>query len=297
VKGNSNGWAAYRRLVAAGIPTTAQETTRAESNREQRWEQCRQMIATWATTPEATKAAGVKDTTENAAEAAYLKMSTRDKALVDPWLDLGNNYFDSLINSGVLSRTRNTNPEDRTRMSERGAREVFHDLSWQHKNVVGEWLVTNGNDLPDAILKSGVLGTGEPITPLDAWREELRAMDRQQTAHHEAAHSVAASALGLKVHSATIKEDGSGSCIHTLGTKLQNAIVIMAPELWIGRFMRDLFSHGPTGLKADHRALAEIGDTFILRTAMDHCMEILKQNREIVLETADRIARGNFRPW
>jgi hypothetical protein len=237
----------------------------------------------------------VNDTTEKVARKAYLQLSPRDKTDVDPWLDLGNSYFDSLINSGVLTKTR-TNPEDRTRMSSRGAREVFHDLPWQHKNIVGEWLAT-GHDLPDALLSSNVLGTGEPITPLDAWREELRANDRQQTAHHEAAHSVAAYALGLKVQSAKIKEDGSGSCIHTQGTKLQNAVVIMAPELWIGRFRRDLFPHGPTGLKADHRALAEIGDTFILRTAMDHCMEILKQNREIVLETADRIARGNFRPW
>jgi hypothetical protein len=142
-------------------------------------------------------------------------------------------------------------------MSSRGAREVFHDLPWQQKNVVGEWLAA-GHDLRSAIVRSNVLGTGEPITPLDAWREERWASDRQQTAEHESAHSVAASALGLKVQSAKIKEDGSGSCVHSNGTKLQNAIVIIAPELWIGRFRRDAFPHGPTGLKADHRALAEI---------------------------------------
>jgi hypothetical protein len=297
VKGNSNGWAAYRRLAAAGIPTTAQETTRAESNREQRWEACRQMIATWATTPEATKAAGMQDTTEKVAHAAYLKLSLRDKAAVDAWLDLGNSYFDALINSGVLTKIR-TNPDDRTGMSERGAREVFHDLSWQQKNVVGEWLAA-GHDLPDAILNANALGTGELVTPRDARRDRLRIADRQEAAEHESAHAVAAQALGLDVQSAKIAEDGSGECVHVKGTRLERAIVKMAGELFIDRFRKDVFPYGAKGLESDHRALAAIGDVFILRSAMDHCMAILKQNRAIVLATANQIEKYGqvVAPW
>jgi hypothetical protein len=240
----------------------------------------------------------VHDTTEKAAEAAYLKLSQRDKKAVDAWLDLGNNYFDSLLNSGVLSRTRDVNPENRTRMSERGAREVFHDLSWQQKNVVSEWLAA-GHDLPDAILNANALGTGELVTPRDARRDRLRIADRQEAAEHESAHAVAAQALGLDVQSAKIAEDGSGECVHVKGTRLERAIVKMAGELFIDRFRKDVFPYGAKGLEGDHRALAAIGDVFILRSAMDHCMAILKQNRAIVLATANQIEKYGqvVAPW
>jgi hypothetical protein len=182
--------------------------------------------------------------------------------------------------------------------SDLGAREVFLDLPWQHKDVVTAWLAL-GHHLRSAIVNSNVLGKGEPVTPRDARRAELRINDRREAAEHEAAHSVAASALGLKVESARIADDNSGSCVHVKGTKLDNAIVIMAPELWIDRFRRDQFPYGPTGLKADHRDLAEIGDVFILRAAMDHCMALLSQNRGFVLALSDQIEKFGYvvAPW
>ncbi|MBV9651688.1 MAG: hypothetical protein JO296_16345 [Pseudonocardiales bacterium] len=149
----------------------------------------------------------------------------------------------------------------------------------------------------DALLNSNALGKGELRTPRDARREELWKNDKRQAAEHESAHCVAAQALGLDVRYARIADDNSGTCVHVKGTKLQNAIVLMAPELWIDLFRKDQFPYGPTGLDNDHRRLAEIGDSFILREAMDHCIKILKQNRAIVLATADKIARyGYYRP-
>jgi hypothetical protein len=183
--------------------------------------------------------------------------------------------------------------------SGRAAAEIFYDLPWQSREVVREWLAI-GHDLRDALLSSNVLGSGPLVTPRDVRQEQLRKMDRRESAEHEASHAVAASALGLKVESAKINADGSGQCVFAKGgTKLQRAIVLMSPELWIERFRRDAFPYGAKGLKGDHRALAEISDAFILREAMDHSMAILKQNRAIVLATADKIERYGYVavPW
>ncbi len=183
--------------------------------------------------------------------------------------------------------------------SERAAWEVFYTLPAQARSVVREWLPLLGNNLRDSLLSSNVLGTGELVTPLDARRDQLRKNRKREAAEHESAHAVTARALGLEVQSARIADDNSGECVHVKGTKLQNAIVLMAPELWIGTFRRDAFPYGPTGLKADHRELAKISDVFILRQAMDHCMAILRENRALVLATSDQILKWGFvvDPW
>jgi len=183
--------------------------------------------------------------------------------------------------------------------SERAAREVFYDLPYEARAVVQEWLAT-GHDLRDALIRSNALGSGELRTPRDARREELWHHDQREACEHEASHAVAAQALGLDVRSAKINVDGSGVCTYAKGgTKLQQAIVLMAPSLWIGRFRSDVFPYGPKGLKSDHRKLAEISDEFIIREALGHCMEILKQNRAILLATADRLERYGsvLKPW
>jgi hypothetical protein len=176
---------------------------------------------------------------------------------------------------------------------------VFYELPAQARSVVREWLPFVGHDLRDALLSSNVLGTGELVTPKDKRRQDLRKNERRQAAEHEASHCVAARALGLDVHSARIADDNSGSCVHVKGTPLQNAIVLMAPELWIDRFRRDQFPYGPTGLKADHRELAAISDVFILRSAMDHCLALLRQNRALVMATSEQILKWGFvlDPW
>ncbi|MGH3573382.1 MAG: hypothetical protein ACRDUW_16355 [Pseudonocardiaceae bacterium] len=184
-------------------------------------------------------------------------------------------------------------------MNDRAAREIFADLPWQARDVIHEWLAT-GHDLRAALLNSNALGSGELITPRDARQQELRRMDRREASEHEASHAVAAHALGLPVTSATISAAGGGECKHAkAATKLQDAIIAVAPELWITRFRRDEFVYGAHGLKDDHRRLAAINDEVIIRQALNHCMEILRQNRAVILATADKLERDGavFKPW
>ncbi|MGH3422268.1 MAG: hypothetical protein ACRDOD_22055, partial [Streptosporangiaceae bacterium] len=57
--------------------------------------------------------------TERIARQAYEQLPARDKALVMSWRDLGNSWCDSLLNSGVLSRSgRRVRPDDAARAVE-----------------------------------------------------------------------------------------------------------------------------------------------------------------------------------
>src|SRR5262249_45674953 len=134
--------------------------------------------------------------------------------------------------------------------SERATRQVFHELPWQSRDVVREWLAV-GHSLRDALIRSNVLGSGPLLTPRDARQQELWANDKREACEHEASHAVAAHALGLAVNYARIGPDHSGICNFTRGTKLQNAIITMAPEIWLTYFRKDVFPYGPTGLKSD----------------------------------------------
>jgi hypothetical protein len=151
----------------------------------------------------------------------------------------------------------------------------------------------------DALLRSNALGPGDLVTVQDADHEERRIRDRRELAEHESAHGTVAAALGLRVKSLRIADDQfDGECAHVGGTPLENAIVTMAGELWVDKFRKAEFPYGPHGLQSDHEALSEIGDVLILRTALGHCMEILKQNRAIVLATADKVEKyGYIVPW
>jgi hypothetical protein len=175
--------------------------------------------------------------------------------------------------------------------AERAASDVFHDLPPESRDVIQEWL-SIGHNMRDAILRSNALGSGPLMTPRDAWKEDLRINGYREAAEHESNHAVVAYALGLNVKSAKISEDGEGECTYVKGTKLQRAIILMAPQLWIDRFCRDSFPYGAKGLKSDNRGLAEIGDVLILREAMDHCMAILRQNRALVLAANIRTAES-----
>lgn len=242
---------------------------------------------------------GAGRNTETIAHQAYRSLPAQDKALVDSWRDLGNSWFDSILNSGVLTRTK-TQKEQSIKVSPgRAEREVFTELPWQHKDLVREWLAA-GHDLHSALLNSNVLGQGEPISPREARRAAIRVNDQREAAEHEAAHATVAAALGLDVISAKVSEDGSGECVYAKGTKLETAIVRMAGELWIDQLRgKSEFPYGAKGLEGDHRALAEISDAFILRSAIIDCTAILAQNREIVLDTAAQILKYGqvVAPW
>jgi hypothetical protein len=151
----------------------------------------------------------------------------------------------------------------------------------------------------DALLKSNVLGVGEPMTPREARDKELETMHLREIAEHEAAHAVAAEALGFKVSSARMENENSGYCRYAKGgTTLEDAIITMAPEVWLTRFRRAEFPYGPRGLQPDHRELAKIGDRVLIREAYEHCRELLRQNSAFVLATADQIEKtGSFWGW
>ncbi len=177
--------------------------------------------------------------------------------------------------------------------SERRARQVYASLPRREKDVVREWLVT-GHGLLDAILNSNVLGSGQPITPRDARRKALYENDQRQAAEHESAHLCVAAAVGLDAKFATISPDGSGECgFGKGGTPIQRAATLMAPEIWINKFRRDSFPNGAKGLKGDHKALS-IYDVFVMRKAMDLCIDVLRDRRAIILAAADRIEKLGF---
>lgn len=174
--------------------------------------------------------------------------------------------------------------------AERAARQVYANLSSRESYVVREWLAT-GHNMRDAILASNALGTGELRTPADALREERYARDKRQASEHEAAHLCVASAVGLDAKYATISPDGSGECGFAKGgTPLQRATVLLAGEIWINKFRRDAFPNGAKGLKGDHKALS-IYDVFVMRRAMDLCIDVLRDRRAIILAAADRIEK------
>jgi hypothetical protein len=199
--------------------------------------------------------------------------------------------------------------------SEQIARKAFADLPARSRSVVLEWR-QRGVDWCTAMLSSNALGRGALITPDEAERQADRESfyqqllewqihlspptqesRRRESAEHEAAHTIVAQALGLPVRFTRIGADHSGSCVYTSGTELQNATVTVAGELWIDRFRGFEHPNGPTGCGGDRKVAAQV-DEFILRKARNDCMKLLKENRAIVLATADRIERDGFvLPW
>lgn len=180
-------------------------------------------------------------------------------------------------------------------MANRAAMELYLDLGWEAQEVVREWLAT-GHELVDALLQSNAMGTGDLITPRQARANESRTRNRRQTAEHEAAHATAALALGLQVRYAKIIDEGEGECSYIPGTQMENAISLIAPECWITQLRRDAFPYGATGLKCDHRKLADVslGDRVLLREAWGHTMEILRQNSAWLLATADSLEKYGY---
>lgn len=57
--------------------------------------------------------------TEQTAKAAYDKLAPRDKRVVLAWRELGNDWFTSVVNSGVLSDGRRVRPDEAARAQDR----------------------------------------------------------------------------------------------------------------------------------------------------------------------------------
>jgi hypothetical protein len=116
VRGTRDGWETYRRLRAAGVPTTAKT------------------------------AGGVTGSGDKIAHQIYLESPPRDKATVDSWRNLGNSWFDSVVNSGVLTTTRHAKPDKHRNANHREACE--HEAA--HQTVAQSFgLVSLANVFPD----------------------------------------------------------------------------------------------------------------------------------------------------
>lgn len=157
--------------------------------------------------------------TESIARAAYLELPAADQVLVNSWRRLGNSWFDSVVNSGVLASTgRRIRPEDaaRTREYDRLTELIAREQA-----------------------RIGLIG------------EEL---SRKEAAQHEAAHTIVAQSFGLEVRLAHIQPGGSGQCLYEPAkSSFQTAAISLAGELWIEVFGSRVFLSGPSGCEADRR--------------------------------------------
>ena len=194
--------------------------------------------------------------TEQTAKAYYEQLTPHDKWLVLSWRELGNDWATSVINSGVLTRSRRTTPTEAARV--------------RRSDEFEEILIQNY----------------QRTMPIDA------ASRRREAAEHEAAHSVVAQSLGVPVRLAHVLPDGSGECRHESGTPFQTATIALAGEIWIGTFRSLEFPRGPVGCIPDRRtALTALPDHFEFGKAYDRCFTILRENHAKVLELADQIDR------
>lgn len=121
--------------------------------------------------------------TERTAREAYQQLPARDKLLVQSWRALGNSWFDSVVNSGVLTQQRRIRPEEAARAEECGRLEQLFVKEQERRNLTGS------------------------------------ERSRLESAHHEAAHCIVAQSFGLKVKLAAIRSDNGGTCMFANWTR------------------------------------------------------------------------------
>ncbi|WP_326583331.1 hypothetical protein OG889_32780 [Streptomyces sp. NBC_00481] len=184
--------------------------------------------------------------------------------------------------------------------SEQVAREMYGQLSPRDRRAVDAWQDL-GNDLVTALLNSNALRAESPRrVPADDLADWARrslgtdpALVRQETAEHEAAHAVAARALGVRVFEVTIAEDGSGLTEHAKTTREANAVIAIAPQVWLGEFRAMVFPAGGRGCGDDTRKLARStgADAYNVGQARRRARLILGERRGEVLALAEQLAR------
>lgn len=178
---------------------------------------------------------------EQIAKAAYEKLAARDKRAVLAWRELGNDWFTSVVNSGVLSDGRRISPGEAALA---GERERFEEM----------------------LLASQL----RMMPPGETSRQ-------REAAEHEAAHAILAQSFGLDVKVAYTLPGGTGRCLYEAGSPFQTAAIALAGELWIGTFRALAFPRGATGCQDDRRrAIKACPDDWDRRKAYQHCHEVLK---------------------
>lgn len=203
--------------------------------------------------------------TERTAREAYERLTARDKMLVQSWRALGNDWFTSIVNSGVLSRSgRRVQPEEFALSEERNRIDQLIVAEQERRNLTGT------------------------------------ARARRESALHEAAHLIVAESFGLKVKLAAIRSDNGGECMYeSARTPFQTAAISLAGGCWIKVFCRDQFLGLANGCEADERMAVNAlrGDAFELDRAWHYAWQTLKDNEKVVRALGAQIEKdGHYLP-
>jgi hypothetical protein len=216
---------------------------------------------------------------EQRAKAAFDKLTVREQMTVLDWRELGNNWQDSLIGSGVLCESGNY----RLTATETARQQVYDQV---HSATVTRRLHNLQLLHPDE-------------TSL-----------RRETAEHEASHCVVAMSLGRNIRSVSIDDDdpSAGRCRYSkAGTPLETAIISVGPIVWLEQIRYREFRHllrGATGCESDlKRAQAAVGYDMQwgfgeLWKAFRQAHAILEDNFDAVMSVAEVLDReGSYVPY
>jgi hypothetical protein len=217
---------------------------------------------------------------EQRAKAAFDKLTIREQMTVLDWRELGNNWQDALIGSGVLCESGNR----RLTATEAVRQQVYDQV---HAATVERRLHNLQLLHPDE-------------TTL-----------RRETAEHESSHCVVAMSLGRSIRSVSINDDdpSAGRCKYSeaAGTPLETAVISVAPIVWLEQIRYREFRHlprGATGCENDlKRAHAAVGYDMQwgfgeLWKAFRQAHTILEDNFDAVMSVADVLDReGEYRPY
>ncbi|MQY13769.1 hypothetical protein SRB5_39210 [Streptomyces sp. RB5] len=175
---------------------------------------------------------------------------------------------------------------------------MYAALPVEDRRAVDAWRDL-GNDVVTSLLNAGVLRSGEtrrlPAGDTADWtRRSLgidKALIRQEAAEHEAAHAVAARALGVHVAEISITEDGSGSTSFETTSRKATAVIAVAPRVWVGEFRAVVFPNGARGSGRDEQLLARAtaADAYNVAEATRRARLILGGRRDEVLALARRL--------
>ncbi|MFM9595792.1 M50 family metallopeptidase [Streptomyces scabiei] len=185
--------------------------------------------------------------------------------------------------------------------SEQVAWEMYAKLSARDRRAVDAWRDL-GNDVVTSLLNADVLRSAAPTRfPVDDtadWARRSLGLDpalvRQEAAEHEAAHAVVARALGVHVREVTIAEDGSGATVYQETSREAEAVIAVAPQVWLGEFRALVFPAGSRGCSGDNRTLARStgADAYNVDQARRRARLILGEQRGEVLELARQLAKS-----
>jgi hypothetical protein len=212
---------------------------------------------------------------EQRAKAAFDKLTIREQMTVLDWRELGNNWQDSLIGSGVLCESGY-----RLTATEAARQQIYDQV---HAATVERRLHNLQLLHPDE-------------TTL-----------RRETAEHESSHCVVAMSLGRNVRSVTIDDNdpSAGRCRYSeAGTPLETAVISVAPIVWMEQIRFREFRHlprGATGCENDlKRAQAAVGYDmqWNLGKAFRAAHAILEDNFDAVISVAEVLDReGSYVPY